>query len=107
MSIPMKYPMKQYLGGIVEALKAAPGNDANPNDVETIRFYGELGNDVPDSQLPNVLVAIARVTRAASEEASTKSKFAAANGFAYVRDAQTAIMATLDKASEELVEKRG
>ena len=85
----MKYPMKQYLGGIVEALKAAPGND------------------VPDSQLPNVLVAIARVTRAASEEASTKSKFAAANGFAYVKDAQTAIMATLDKASEELVEKRG
>ena len=52
MSIPMKYPMKQYLNGIVEALKAAPGNGANSNDVETIRFYGELGNDVPDSQWP-------------------------------------------------------
>ena len=99
--------MKQYLGGIVEALKAAPGNDANPNDVETIRFYSELGNDAPDSQLPNVLVAIARVTRAVSEDATHKAKFSAANGFTYVKNAQTAIMATLDKASEDLVEKRG
>lgn len=107
MSIATKYPMGQYLGGIVEALKAAPGNGANPNDVETIRFYGELGNDVPNSQLPNLLVAIAHVTRAVSENADAKSRFSAAKGFAYVKDAQNAIMDTLDEASEELVEKRG
>ncbi|PLS31434.1 hypothetical protein Uis1B_0775 [Bifidobacterium margollesii] len=99
--------MKQYLGGIVEAVKAAPGNTANPNDVETIRFYGELGNDAPDSQLPNVLVAIARVTRAVSEDADAKAKFTAADGFSYVKKAQSAIMATLDKESEDLVKKRG
>ena len=107
MSIAAKYPISQYLGGIVEAIKAAPGNDANPNDVETIRFYGELGNDIPDSQLPNLLVAIAHATRAVSENAAAKEKFTAAKGYTYVKDAQNAIMATLDKASEELVEKRG
>lgn len=107
MSIPTEYPMKQYLGGIVEALKAAPTNGANPNDVETIRFYGELGNDAPDSQLPNVLVAIARVTRSVSEDEAAKTAFSKAGGFGYVKDAQHAIMATLDKDSEDLVKKRG
>ena len=52
MSIPTKYPMKQYLGGIVEAVKSASNPDVNPNDVETVRFYAELGNDAPDSQWP-------------------------------------------------------
>ena len=42
MSIPTKYPMKQYLGGIVEAVKSASNPDVNPNDVETVRFYAEL-----------------------------------------------------------------
>lgn len=99
--------MSQYLGGIVEALKAAPGNGANPNDVETIRFYGELGNDIPSSQLPNLLVAIAHATRAVSENADAKAKFSAAKGFTYVKESQNAIMDTLDEASEALVEKRG
>lgn len=107
MSIAATYPISQYLGGIVEAVKAASASHANPNDVETIRFYGELGNDIPDSQLPNLLVAIAHVTRAVSEDADARAKFSAAKGYAYAKDAQAAIMATLDKASEDLVAKRG
>ncbi|MBT1171099.1 MULTISPECIES: hypothetical protein [Bifidobacterium] len=107
MSIPTKYPMKQYLGGIVEALKSAPGNGANPNDVETIRFYAELGNDAPDSQWPNVLVAIAHVTKAVSYDPQTKQAFAAANGFEYVKESQHAIMAALTEDAEKLVAKRG
>lgn len=103
----MKYPMKQYLNGIVEALKAAPGNGANSNDVETIRFYGELGNDVPDSQWPNVLVAIAHVTKAVSYEPNTKQAFNKAGGFDYVKNAQHAIMESLMQDAEALVEKRG
>ncbi|WP_152210289.1 hypothetical protein [Bifidobacterium cebidarum] len=107
MSIPTKYPMKQYLAGIVEALKSAPGNGANPNDVETIRFYSELGNDAPDSQWPNVLVAIAHVTKAASYDPQAKKAFADAGGFEYVKNAQHAIMESLTADAEKLVAKRG
>lgn len=99
--------MKQYLGGIVEAVKSASNPDVNPNDVETVRFYAELGNDAPDSQWPNVLVAIARIAKAVADNPDSKKKFTNSDGWKYIKDAQHAIMAELDHESEELVEKRG
>lgn len=85
-------------GEVVDAFAAVKSDNNKLNyDVEHVRFYRDLGDSAPNSQLPNIWNTLERIEKAVNANPQYKSEFGEA-GQQALKDSYAAIANRLKPA---------